>query len=187
MRDTTDDLRLVKKVLRGESEYFSELVAKYESRVYKTCMRFVRNQEDALDLSQEIFIKIYNNLASFREHSSLSTWIYKISVNICLNFLRTKNRLVTENITENMSIDSYCEEKSPEKHVMSKELYELLNKNLEKSGQKTRKIFFYRLFYGLPFSEIARRLGVSQESARMNYFRTKKQLRNEFQEYKEGD
>lgn len=187
MKDTADDLRLVKRVLKGEVECFSELVAKYEDKVYKTCFRFVRNPDDALDLSQEIFIRIYNNLESFREYSSLSTWIYKISVNVCLNFLRTKNRLVTEDIAYGMSTDSSGAENNPERHVESKELYELLEMNLAKSGQNSRKIFLYRLFHGMPFSEIAEKLKISPESARMNYSRTRKQLRSKFKEYQEGD
>lgn len=91
----TDD-SIVKKVLRGEIQYFSELVDKYESLVYRTCYKFTRNNEDALDLCQEIFIKIYNNLDKFTGASSLSTWIYKISVNTCLNFLRTRDSLVLD-------------------------------------------------------------------------------------------
>lgn len=184
MKDTADDLRLVKRVLKGEVECFSDLVAKYENKVYKTCFRFVRNADDAHDLSQEVFIRIYNNLASFREYSSLSTWIYKISVNVCLNFLRAKNRLVTEDMELS---DSPGAENNPERHVESKELYELLEMNLAKSGQNSRKIFLYRLFHGMPFNEIAEKLKISPESARMNYSRTRKQLRSKFKEYQEGD
>lgn len=187
MKDTADDLRLVKRVLNGEVECFSTLVAKYENKVYRTCFKFVRNQEDALDLSQEIFIRIYNNLASFREYSSFSTWIYKISVNVCLNFLRARNRLVAEGIACNMPSDSSGAENNPEKHVESKELYELLEANLAKSGQNSRKIFFYRLFHGMPFNEIGEKLKISPESARMNFSRTKKQLRTKLKEYQEGD
>jgi len=188
MKNTADDLRLVKKILRGETEYFSELVARYEDKVYKTCYKFVRNPEDALDLSQEIFIRIYNNLASFKEHSSLSTWIYKISVNVCLNFLRTKNRLVLEDTNDGKSYLNFRESgDNPEKHAESRELLEMLDKNLDRSGERSKKIFLYRLFRGMPFKEIAGELQISPESARMNYFRTRKLLQERLKEYQEGE
>ena len=184
MKDTTDDFDLVRKILKGETGYFPNLVEKYENRVYKTCYRFVRNPEDALDLSQEVFIRIYNNLSAFHGFSTLSTWIYKISVNTCLNFIRKKDLLVLD--AENCDT-SYPAHVSPEKHIELKELYELLDLNLEKSGQKSKSIFSYRLFHGMPFKEIAGKLKISPESARMNYSRTRKSLKKSIREYQKGE
>jgi RNA polymerase sigma-70 factor (ECF subfamily) len=75
------DFRTVRKVLRGNIECFEELILKYESRVYRTCWRFVGNSNDAEDITQEVFIRIYNNLSKFKKNSSFSTWIYRITVN----------------------------------------------------------------------------------------------------------
>lgn len=125
-------MKLVKKILNGETQYFTELVERYEKKVYRTCYRFVQNNEDALDLSQEVFIKVYNNLTSFKNSSSLSTWIYKVCVNTCLNFLRRKDRLLLDfNSFENsMNYNSYesstnngsSKSYNPETHVELKEI-----------------------------------------------------------------
>lgn len=190
-----NDSTVIKKVLKGETQYFSELVEKYETRVYKTCYRFTRNEQDALDLCQEVFIKIYNNLKNFAGASSLSTWIYKISVNTCLNFLRTKGRLVLDgnhsgNYPGKMSGLNGTRRPvqasvygSPEDYMEMKEMLELLDLNLEKAGDRNRKIFKYRLLYGMPFNEIAEKLGIRPETARMNYSRTRKLVKKSLQEY----
>lgn len=215
-----DDLNLVKKVLKGETQYFSNLVEKYENRVYKTCYRFVRNEEDALDLAQEVFIKVYNNLAGFKHSSSLSTWIYRISVNTCLNYLRKNNRLLLnfEDFNNSLNYRDYkgisedsggCDYVSsdgnispethigsdtlgstsgnPENYVQMKEMLELLDLNLERAGNKSRKIFMYRLSHGMPFKEIGKKIGVTPEAARMNYSRTTRSLRKSFREYQKGE
>lgn len=70
-----DDSVIIKKVLKGETQHFSELVEKYETRVYKTCYRFAQNEQDALDLCQEVFIKIYDNLVNFAGTKNYDTVI----------------------------------------------------------------------------------------------------------------
>ncbi|HWY12648.1 MAG TPA: RNA polymerase sigma factor [Bacteroidia bacterium] len=71
---------------------FNDLVNENKNRVYNTAISFVQNPEDAEDLTQEVFIEVYNSLSKFKEQSSLSTWIYKITVNKSLDFLRKKKR-----------------------------------------------------------------------------------------------
>jgi RNA polymerase sigma factor (sigma-70 family) len=87
------DIKIVRKVLSGDPRCFEELVLKYQGNVIRTCYKFVRNEQDARDIAQEVFIKIYNNLSCYKEHSKFSTWIYRITVNTCLNYLRKKDLL----------------------------------------------------------------------------------------------
>jgi len=87
-----DDHILVSDLKDGEEEAFRYLVDQYQDKVYNTCIGFVKNPDDADDLTQEVFIEVYNSIHKFRLESKLSTWIYRISVNKSLEYLRKMKR-----------------------------------------------------------------------------------------------
>jgi len=87
-----DDHILVRDLKNGEEEAFRYLVDQYQDKVYNTCISFVKNPDDADDLTQEVFIEVYNSIHKFKEESKLSTWIYRISVNKSLQYLRKMKR-----------------------------------------------------------------------------------------------
>jgi RNA polymerase sigma factor (sigma-70 family) len=83
---------LVEELKQGEEEAFRQLVDEYQDKVYNTCISLVRNAEDADDITQEVFIEVYNSIHKFRAESKLSTWIYRITVNKSLEHLRKMKR-----------------------------------------------------------------------------------------------
>jgi RNA polymerase sigma-70 factor (ECF subfamily) len=87
-----DDHILVSDLKDGEEEAFRYLIDQYQDKVYNTCIGFVKNPDDADDLTQEVFIEVYNSIHKFRLESKLSTWIYRISVNKSLEYLRKMKR-----------------------------------------------------------------------------------------------
>ena len=86
------DDELIEQILQGNRDIYRELVSKYQSMLFRTCMGFLHNKEDAEDLTQEIFIQIYQSLPKFRGESSFSTWIYRIAVNAALNKIRKESK-----------------------------------------------------------------------------------------------
>src|ERR1044072_6075651 len=76
----------------GDQQAFELLVSEFQAKVYNTCLGLVQSPEDAEDISQEVFIAVFQSIGSFREQSSLSTWIYRIAVTRSLEFLRSKKR-----------------------------------------------------------------------------------------------
>ncbi|MEA1960455.1 MAG: sigma-70 family RNA polymerase sigma factor [Bacillota bacterium] len=88
------DEQLVKKSLRGESQAFDELVEKYQHKVYSLAFRYMGNEEDAYDAAQETFIKAYRSLRTFKGDASFSTWIYRITTNVCLDEIRRRKRRI---------------------------------------------------------------------------------------------
>lgn len=86
-----EDLEFVRRYLSGDASTFDELMHRYERQIYHKCYQFVRNQDDAEDLTQEVFIRVFENLQAFRGESSLKTWLYRIAINHCINHAR-KNR-----------------------------------------------------------------------------------------------
>src|SRR5437667_1963277 len=89
--DTDADAAIVDRYLSGDMSAFNELMIRYERQIYRVCYRFVENREDAMDLAQEVFIKAFEHLASFRRESSLKTWLYRIAMNHCINHVK-KNK-----------------------------------------------------------------------------------------------
>lgn len=96
VEDATADEALVKAVLRGDQGAFRLLIDRYQNLVIHIVYRMVNLQHDREDLCQEVFLKVYDNLGSFRFHAKLSTWIGSIAYNACINFLRKKRIILTE-------------------------------------------------------------------------------------------
>src|SRR5216110_4026860 len=82
------DADLVGRYLAGDMTAFDELMIRYERQIYRVCYRFVDNRDDAMDLAQEVFIKAFEHLGTFRRESSLKTWLYRIAMNHCINHVK---------------------------------------------------------------------------------------------------
>lgn len=86
------DEEIIRQLFQGNRELYGELVTKYQSMVFRTCMGFLHNKEDADDLTQEVFIQAYQSISKFKGESSFSTWVYRIAVNASLNKTRKKSK-----------------------------------------------------------------------------------------------
>ena len=84
------DEELIELIINGKTELFSELINRYQNKVYSTAYSYTRDYEEAKDLTQEIFIKIYNNLTGFQNKSQFSTYLYRVAVNRCIDWTRKK-------------------------------------------------------------------------------------------------
>ncbi len=99
------DQAVVEQVIKGDLDAFSTLVNKYQDRVYSAVLNYVRNPEDAVDITQEAFVKAYSNLKRFNAGSAFYTWLYRIAINASIDFLRKrKNRIV-----DSLDDDRYAE------------------------------------------------------------------------------
>jgi RNA polymerase sigma factor (sigma-70 family) len=87
-----DEQDLVKRLIEGEEHAFKTVVDTYKKMVYNTVLAFVQNTEDAEDITQDVFVKVYENIGRFKQQSKLSTWIYRISITQCSDFIRYRNR-----------------------------------------------------------------------------------------------
>ena len=91
----TMEEQLVKKSLQGDTTAFEELVAQYQGKIYALAFRYMGNEEDAYDMSQEAFIKAFRSIRSFKGDSSFGTWMYRVATNVCLDELRRRKRRVS--------------------------------------------------------------------------------------------
>src|SRR5437870_6566748 len=90
------DTSLIERYLAGDMSAFDELMIRYERQIYRVCYRFVENRDDAMDLAQEVFIKAFEHLGSFRRESSLKTWLYRIAMNHCINHVKKHSQEFVE-------------------------------------------------------------------------------------------
>src|ERR1041385_6101812 len=98
-KESDADGALVERYLAGDMTAFDEVMIRYERQIYRVCYRFVENRDDAMDLAQDVFIKAFEHLGSFRRESSLKTWLYRIAVNHCINHVKKHSQEFVE-VTE---------------------------------------------------------------------------------------
>jgi RNA polymerase sigma-70 factor (ECF subfamily) len=150
---------------------YKALYTAHYPKVMRLCLGYVAGDQDvAEDLTQEIFIKIWENLESFRNESSISTWIYRISVNTCLSKLRTRKKSYrTVAITEVPEIiDEHSE---AERENQLRQLYECIQKLSE-----TNRAIILLVLEGLPQNEISEIIGIKHDAIRTRIHRIKSQL-----------
>ncbi|MHB1393904.1 MAG: RNA polymerase sigma factor [Clostridia bacterium] len=103
------DEEIVSYIVKGKTELFSVIIDRYQSKVFSTIYNYTHDHEEARDLTQEIFIKLYNNLQSYKNKASFSTWLYRIAVNRCIDWTRKKRLQTVSTIYDNSDdeIDIY--------------------------------------------------------------------------------
>ena len=173
---------IVRKVLGGDANAFETLVLEYEKNVYNIALRMTGNSEDAADMTQEAFIKAYNSLQSFRGDSKFSVWLYRIVSNVCLDFLRSRNRRPTVSLSveddegEDAQLDVADESQSPELLLDRKLTRESVRRGLDSLPPDYRQILLLREIQGLSYDEIAQALGLEVGTVKSRIFRARKKL-----------
>ena len=173
---------IVRKVLGGDANAFETLVLEYEKNVYNIALRMTGNSEDAADMTQEAFIKAYNSLQSFRGDSKFSVWLYRIVSNVCLDFLRSKNRRPTVSLSvedddgEDAQLDVADESQSPELLLDRKLTRDSVRGGIDSLPPDYRQILLLREIQGLSYDEIAQALSLEVGTVKSRIFRARKRL-----------
>lgn len=165
------DLNLVKRSRNGDRDAFRILVERHQRRVFGLCFGMVRNKDDAMDLVQETFVKVFKNLDSFEGQSSFYTWTYRIATNVCIDFLRRANRYRTVDYDDAIQRDEDAEDAGsilpsrlgldPARAYGRKELLEKIEEALQKLSPAHRQAILLREVEGLSYQEMADVLEIS--------------------------
>lgn len=163
-----DDIELIKKVLDGQTGCYSFIMNKYEQGIMRFIYKIVKNKETAEDLSQEVFITAYYKLHTFKHQYRLSTWLYTIANNKCIDFLRKNKKL------QEVNSDNVLEAAgglTPESEIEYKETKELVTSYLKTLNEMDRKILALRSSEeNLTFYEIAQILDMSKSNVKKRYY-----------------
>jgi len=185
-----DDLALVQRAQQGDEAAYSELVKRYQERVYATIYHMTANHEDAADLAQETFIKGYTALKSFKGDSSFYTWVYRIAVNKTINFLKqrkNKSHLSLNDLDLNAENDpdlvALVSDKTPRREAGLSELQERLSAALLKLSPPHRLVVTLHDVQGLPHEEIANIMDCNIGTVRSRLFYARQQLQAYLSDY----
>ena len=162
-----DEPALVEASLAGTPGAFDVIVERHRRGVYQLCYRFVGNHEDASDLSQDVFLRAYRGLRSFRGQSSIATWLYRIGVNVCLNRVSAK-RLESESIEEREFVDEQSESASD--RLLKGERAARVRAAVAQLPPKQRAALVLRMYHDMSHQEIADVLGSSVGAVKANFF-----------------
>lgn len=178
----SEDTLLAFKAADGLDSAFESLVRKYEKLVSTCAYSIVGNTEDALDVSQETFLKVYKSIGSFKGESEFSTWIYRIAKNTALDFVRRRKQNTVSidssgEENEGFDIADESESASPEKKVLQKEKVQILRKAIDSLSEEHREIIILRDMNDYSYEAIAESLGIETGTVKSRLFRAREQLR----------
>ena len=153
---------------------FTALVKKYQERIYWHVRRMVITHEDANDVVQNIFIKVWNGLEKFREDSQLYTWLYRIATNECLSFLdQLKRKPVSHSIEQE---EGLAERIKGEEHFDAQKLEWKLQLAIQQLPDKQRLVFNLRYYDEMPYEEMSKVLGTSEGALKASYHHAAKKI-----------
>jgi RNA polymerase sigma-70 factor (ECF subfamily) len=154
-----EDRRLIQRLREGDRRAFEELLDLFETRVYRLAMRYACSPSDAEDLTQEIFLGIHRNIGGFRGQSALSTWIYRVALNHCLEY-RRKKRPVTVPYDEEIQMASKDWRHDPAESAAKGEVSDQIARALDKLSPLHRDVVILHELHGLTYQECAEVLKV---------------------------
>ena len=181
---------LVESLQHGKAGALAELVHKYQRRIYRIAMQITRNHEDASDVTQETFLKVYESIYSLRRKAAFETWIYRIAVNKATNLVKRRDRRCESSLLVVCEHDAHFDFRRnsnlinvPHLHVEKQELQKTVTQAVNSLSLKHRTVVVLYEFEGLTHVEIASILGCSEGTVRSRLHYARKQLRERLKSY----
>ena len=157
-----EEAALISRCQKGDQEALKEIFDRYRERIYRIAYGVVRHREDALDIVQEVFVKLYRSVGNYRGQSSFYTYLYRMAMNTAIDFARKRKRLTASSLDEEGAFQpSDLPEQRPEALLIDKELEEKVNGAMAKLPEDQRAAMIYREVEGLSYQEMAETMGCS--------------------------
>ncbi|MFY0604826.1 MAG: RNA polymerase sigma factor [Flavobacteriaceae bacterium] len=189
------DLKFIEELKSGKQSAYSKLLKDFEQKVFATCISFVPNNEDAEDIAQEVFLEVFRSVSKFKGDAKLSTWIYRITTNKCLEFIRKKNskkrfafmQSIFGNETPLDKTTFFTEFQHPGVLLENKEKSETIFKAINLLPESQRVVFTLAKIDGKSYQEIVEITGKSLSSVESIMFRAKKNLKQSLENFYKND
>ena len=185
-----DDQTLVERVRSGDARAFEELVSRYENKVYRLAIKLTRNEALAEEVLQEVFLKIYEKIDSFRGESALSSWIYRIAANACFSKLNLEKRHQHADLDDTMpQAEVALHERSdhgqeaPDQPLLSDEALRVISRAIERLPEDFRVVITLRDVEGMSNEDVAKVLDLSVPAVKSRLHRARLLLRKRLAGY----
>lgn len=181
-----EDANLVDRCLKGEEKAFEELLVKYRGPVFSICMRMVKNQTDAEDLAQEVFIRTFNVLDRYNPSYPFSSWLYRITSNLCIDFIRRRRSGIVSldepvaGSEGEMSRQIPADTVDPGRDVENREMMEVLEQAIAGLPEHYRIIVLLRHQEQLSYEEISDNLGIPLGTVKARIHRARNLIKEIF-------
>jgi RNA polymerase sigma-70 factor (ECF subfamily) len=182
----TDEKKLVRLAAQGDQEAFGQLVSTYEKQVYNLALRMVGNREDAADLTQEAFLRVWRGLDNYKADAAFSTWLYRLTSNVCIDFLRREKRRKTVSLTfldedhdEAVELSIPDPAAGPEQLAIETESRETMAAAMDELDVEFRQILTMRVINGLSYDEIGDALDLRPGTVKSRLSRAREKLRKQ--------
>jgi len=181
--DLWNESRLVSLLKEREEEAFRVFMRRYQDKVFGIAYGITLDREESLDIVQEVFVKVYERIHTFRGESKLSTWLHRITVNVCLNWKRRWKRrfrwhhepIEAEEISKKADVEG--KDQRPDTLYENKELEQILWKGLREIPEAARAVFVLKEVEGLSYDEIAEALKIRKGTVSSRLFYARKRLK----------
>ena len=181
-----DDRELVQTIRSGDADAFETLVRRKTSKVYALCYRIIGNAEDAKDISQLVFLKLWENLEKYDPHYAFDTWLYRMVTNVAIDFMRNKQSRDNA-VNSNLRLVRTAADAEQGVIVQRKEVENVFNEISNVLSPKQKTIFVMNQMEDLASAEIAKILGCRESTVRNHLFNARKlmqeQLQKQYPEY----
>jgi len=185
-----EEKEIITGLKKNDERAFRFLVDLFSKKVYNTCLGMLQNIEDAEDVTQDVFMMIHLNIGEFKEASSLSTWIYRISVNKCLEFIRKRNTKKRFGIFKSIftsegekSLENHSDFVHPGIQLENQERAKVLFKAIELLPEQQKTAYILNKIEQISYNEIASIMDVSLSSVESLLFRAKQNLKKQLTSY----
>ena len=175
-----NERELIARLQKRDEAAFEELIRQYEKKVYTLCFRMCGNSEDAEEAAQDAFLALWRGIDRFRQESSLSTWIYRLATNACIDTLRRRKKQ-SGSVSlddEELFVDAVDTSPQPQETVEHRETQKLLQEGLSALPEEYRKVLILREIEGLSYTEIAESASIELGTVKSRISRGRSLLRN---------
>ena len=173
-RASVDDAGLVRECLGGDLEAFDRLVERHQKVIFNVAFRMVNDYEDARDISQTVFLKAYEKLASYDSSYSFHSWVYRIAINESLNFCRKSHRAES---TDPLDSESFTDPSTPEDAARRSELGRSLRQALMSIRPEYRAVIVLKHYMGWSYRDIGESLSIDEKTVKSRLYTARQQLK----------